>query len=76
MPMRSMNIPSIDQRTAIDHHQITHLEDSIMEATVCQAVEVKSLEIAAEEQVKVDSISTLSSADMSFIGGGLCVSFA
>lgn len=47
-----------------------------MEATVCQAVEVKSLEIAADEPVKVDSISTLSSADMSFIGGGLCVSFA
>ena len=47
-----------------------------MEATVCQAVEAKALEIAADEQPKVDSISTLSSTDMSFVGGGLCVMFA
>ncbi len=46
-----------------------------MEATVCQAVEVNATEAAADEQLKVESITTLSSAEMSFIGGGLCVAF-
>lgn len=46
-----------------------------MEATVCQVVEAKAIETAADEQVKVESIATLTSAEMSFIGGGLCVAF-
>jgi hypothetical protein len=47
-----------------------------MEALICQAVEAKTADSAADEQVKVDSISTLTSTEMSFIGGGLCVMFA
>ncbi len=46
-----------------------------MEATVCQAVEVKTTEIAADEQVKVESIGVLTSTELSFVGGGLCVWF-
>jgi len=38
-----------------------------MEATLCQVVEANVSEIAAEEQ----SITTLTSAEMSYAGGGL-----
>jgi hypothetical protein len=41
-----------------------------METIVCQAADVNATEIVAEAQSKVDSISTLSSAEMSFVGGG------
>ena len=42
-----------------------------MEAFVCQVSDVNAAEIIADEQVRADSISTLSSAEMSFVGGGL-----
>lgn len=38
-----------------------------MEATLCQVVETNVAEIAADEQ----PITTLTSAEMSFAGGGL-----
>lgn len=44
-----------------------------MEAFVCQATDVNLSEIVAEEQVKADSISTLTSTEMSFVGGGTMV---
>lgn len=48
-----------------------------MEAFVCQAADAKSAEIITEEQVRDDSISTLTSTEMSFVGGGcLAVAFA
>jgi len=65
-----MTIPLIDSATAFDQNRITHLEDSTMETTVCQAVDTKTIEIA-DEQVTVDSIMALSSTEMSFVGGGL-----
>jgi hypothetical protein len=74
---RSMTIPSIDSTFAIDPLQVTHLEDSIMDAIVCQAAEVNTAEIIADAPVQKDSISTLSSTEMSFVGGGqLVVCFA
>ncbi len=42
-----------------------------MEAFVCQAADVNAAEINTDEQVKADSISALTSAEMSFVGGGL-----
>jgi len=72
-----MTIPSIDSTFAIDPLQVTHLEDSIMDAIVCQAAEVNTAEIIADAPVQKDSISTLSSTEMSFVGGGqLVVCFA
>lgn len=48
-----------------------------MEAFVCQAADVKNAEIITEEHVQQDSISTLTSNEMSFVGGGcLAVAFA
>lgn len=44
-----------------------------METIVCQAAEINTAAIAAQAQDKLDSISTLSSAEMSFVGGGLIV---
>jgi hypothetical protein len=42
-----------------------------MEAFVCQAADVNTAEIINDEQVKADSINSLTSAEMSFVGGGL-----
>jgi hypothetical protein len=48
-----------------------------METIVCQAAQINAAEAAVEAQVAVESISTLSSAEMSFVGGGsLTVVFA
>jgi hypothetical protein len=48
-----------------------------MEAIVCQAEAVKTAEIAADLQAPADAISTLTSTEMSFVGGGcLAVMFA
>ncbi len=48
-----------------------------MDAIVCQAAEVNTAEIIADAPVQKDSISTLSSTEMSFVGGGqLVVCFA
>jgi hypothetical protein len=44
-----------------------------MEATLCQVAEAHVAEIAAAEQSAEQSISTLTSAEMSFAGGGLLV---
>jgi len=44
-----------------------------MEAFLCQATNANVAEIVAEEQVKADSISTLTSTEMSFVGGGTMV---
>lgn len=63
----SGNIPSIDHASVIDPPTLTHLEDSIMEATLCQAAETNVVEITTEEQ----KISTLTSTELSFAGGGL-----
>jgi len=63
---RSLTIPPIDSGYAVDLLHITHLEDSIMDAIVCQAAEIIAAEAPAEEQ-----IVTLSSTEMSFAGGGL-----
>jgi hypothetical protein len=41
-----------------------------MEATLCQVAEINAAEIAAEES-KEQSITTLTSTEMSFAGGGL-----
>lgn len=41
-----------------------------MDAIVCQAAEIISAEIAAEAKAK-DEIVSLTSAEMSFVGGGL-----
>ena len=41
-----------------------------METIVCQVAEINATEIVAEAQGKADSISTLTSAEMSFVGGG------
>lgn len=43
-----------------------------MDAIVCQATEIVSAEIAAEAKAKTE-IVTLSSTEMSFVGGGLLV---
>ena len=61
-----MTIPPIDSSKAIDSFPVTHFEDSIMDAIVCQAAEVVAAEAQAEEQVVA-----LTSTEMSFIGGGL-----
>jgi hypothetical protein len=63
---RSLTIPSIDSSQAIDSLPVTHFEDSIMDAIVCQAAEIIAAEAQAEEQ-----IVTLTSTEMSFVGGGL-----
>ena len=63
---RSLTIPPIDSNYAIDSLPVTHFEDSIMDAIVCQAVETIAAEAQAEEQ-----IVTLSSTEMSYVGGGL-----
>ena len=48
-----------------------------MEAFVCQAADANNAEIIAEELVHEDSLSTLTSTEMSFVGGGcLAVAFA
>jgi hypothetical protein len=48
-----------------------------METIVCQAADINVAEISVQAQVAVDSISTLTSAEMSFVGGGcLAVAFA
>ncbi len=48
-----------------------------MEAFVCQADAIKNAEIIAEAQDLADSLSTLTSTEMSFVGGGcLAVAFA
>jgi hypothetical protein len=48
-----------------------------METIVCQAVEINVAEIAAKVETSAESISALSSAEMSFVGGGsLTVVFA
>jgi hypothetical protein len=48
-----------------------------METTLCQVAEANAAEIAAVEQSPEMSISTLTSAEMSFAGGGLlAVAFA
>jgi hypothetical protein len=65
---RSLTIPSIDNSQAIDSLPVTYFEDSIMDAIVCQAAEIIAAEAQAEEQ-----IVTLSSTEMSFVGGGLLV---
>ena len=52
-----MTIPSIDSTFAIDALQVTHLEDSIMDAIVCQASEIINAEIAVEAKAK-DEIVT------------------
>ena len=63
---RSLTIPPIDSSYAIDSLPITCLEDSIMDAIVCQAAEIVAAEAQNEEQVV-----TLSSSEMSYVGGGL-----
>jgi hypothetical protein len=63
---RSLTIPSIDGRNAVDQLPVTHLEDSIMDAIVCQAAEIIASDAQAEEK-----IVTLTSTEMSFVGGGL-----
>jgi hypothetical protein len=65
-----MTIPYIDSGYAIDPLPVTHLEDSIMDAIVCQASEINNAEIAVEAKAK-DEIVTLSNVEMSFVGGGL-----
>jgi hypothetical protein len=62
----SISIPPIDSNFAIDSLPVTHFEDSIMDAIVCQAAEIVAAEAQTEEQVV-----TLSSTDMSYVGGGL-----
>lgn len=48
-----------------------------MEAFVCQVAEAKNAEISAEALIQDDPISTLSSVEMSFVGGGgFAVAFA
>jgi hypothetical protein len=48
-----------------------------MEAIVCQAAEINAAEINADLNDKADSIDTLTSTEMSFVGGGLiAVAFA
>ncbi|UCG96263.1 MAG: hypothetical protein JSW31_11590 [Burkholderiales bacterium] len=48
-----------------------------MDAIVCQAAEVNPAEITADAPVQKDSLSTLTSTEMSFVGGGqLAVCFA
>jgi hypothetical protein len=48
-----------------------------MEATVCQAAETNVAEIIAKTKESAESMSTLTSAEMSFVGGGsLAVIFA
>ncbi len=48
-----------------------------METFVCQATDVNAAEIIVDEQVKADSISTLTSSELSFVGGGVfTVAFA
>ena len=61
-----MTIPPIDSKYAIDPFPITYFEDSIMDAIVCQAAEIAAAEIQAEERVL-----TLTSTEMSYVGGGL-----
>jgi len=48
-----------------------------METIVCQAVEINHVAVVDVAQVSDESISTLSSLEMSFVGGGcLAVQFA
>jgi hypothetical protein len=48
-----------------------------MEATVCQVAAVEIAEIIVEAPVRDESLATLSSTEMSFVGGGcLAVAFA
>jgi len=48
-----------------------------MEAIVCQATDLNNAEFTAEAPVRAESIATLSSAEMSYVGGGcLAVIFA
>jgi hypothetical protein len=48
-----------------------------METIVCQATEINATEIGTEVQGAVETIATLSSVEMSFVGGGcLAVAFA
>lgn len=42
-----------------------------MEAIVCQADAIKNAEISVDVQAQVDSIVTLTSMEMSYVGGGL-----
>ncbi len=48
-----------------------------MEPIVCKADAIKNADITADVQAPADSISTLTSSEMSFVGGGdLAVMFA
>jgi hypothetical protein len=48
-----------------------------MEIVACQAAEINSAEIAAKAQDAAETLATLSSVEMSFVGGGcLAVAFA
>jgi len=48
-----------------------------METIVCQAAEINAAEIFANAKEQVEPIFTLSSVEMSFVGGGsLAVAFA
>lgn len=73
MPQHSPNIPSIDSAIAIDQSQITHLEDWTMEAFVCQVTDLDTIETLPAERAEADLISTLTSTEMSFVGGGTMV---
>jgi hypothetical protein len=42
-----------------------------MEAIVCQVAEAKAVEISVDAQAVADSITLLTSTEMSFVGGGL-----
>jgi hypothetical protein len=42
-----------------------------MEAIVCQVTEAKAAEISVDAQAVADSITPLTSTEMSFVGGGL-----
>lgn len=42
-----------------------------MEATICQVDAIKNAEVISDAQGQADSINTLTSTEMSFVGGGL-----
>ena len=42
-----------------------------MEAIICQANAIKDAEVTSDAQGQAGSISTLTSTEMSFVGGGL-----
>jgi hypothetical protein len=67
-----VNHPAHRSRTHDRLPTITRFEDSIMEATLCQVVDANVAEIAAEHAAE-QSITTLTSVEMSFAGGGLLV---